>query len=59
MLKEFQSSSGVAFGQSDPLVARRDLFCGRQGRAHHESCEIQPFVGSGGSEKTLLFARRP
>ena len=58
MLKEFQNSSGVAFGQCDSLVARHDLLCGRQGRAHHETCEIQLFVGSGGGEKTLLFARR-
>ena len=56
MLKEFQNSSGVAFGQCDPLVARHDLLCGRQRRAHDEGCEVQLFVGSGGSEKTLLFA---
>ena len=57
MLKEFQNSAGVAFGQCDPLVARNDLLCGRQRRAHHEACQVQFFVGSGGSEKTLLLAR--
>lgn len=58
MLKEFQNSNGVACGQRDPLVACHDFLGGRQRRARDESCEIQSFVGSGGSEKTLLFARR-
>ena len=57
MFKEFQNSNGVACRQRDPLVAGHDLLGGRQG-AHDESGEIQFFVGSGGSEKALLFARR-
>jgi hypothetical protein len=56
MLKEFQNSNGVAFGQSNPFVARHDLLCGGNGSAHDERRQIQPFVGSGGGEKTLLFA---
>lgn len=58
MLKEFQNSNGIASGQRDPLVARHNLLRGRQYSAHDKSCEIQSFVGSCGSEKTLLFVRR-
>ena len=57
MLQQLKNADRVAGTQRDSLVSRDNFLRGRQSCPHHEGCQIEVLIRSGGGQDTLLLTR--